>query len=158
MKKRLQMRKKVILKGTYCIIINLREISTIEVGKRGLITFKEGYYVYVGSALNSLKSRLKRHLSSNKKLFWHIDYLLASSKAEIVDIIFAVDEGKWECSLASGISKEGDEIKGFGCSDCACSSHLFFFDEIEKSIITCVNAFNKINLKPKVLDDLKLED
>ena len=107
------MTKKIILKGTYCIIIHLKEKTTIEVGKKGHITFKRGYYVYVGSALNSLKSRLKRHLSSNKKLFWHVDYLLASSNAKIIDIVFAVDEGKWECHLASKIANKGDSNTRF---------------------------------------------
>ena len=149
---------KIILKGTYCIIIHLRENSTLKVGKKGYITFKKGYYVYVGSALNSLTGRLKRHLSSNKKLFWHIDYLLASSNTKIIDMVFAVDEGKWECHLASEISKEGHEIVGFGSSDCKCNSHLFQFIEIEKSIKTCINAFKKIKLEPKRLDDLELKN
>ena len=54
--KRFEMTKK-ILKGTYCLIIHLRKDTSIEVGKRGLINFSKGYYVYVGSALNSLESR-----------------------------------------------------------------------------------------------------
>jgi Uri superfamily endonuclease len=61
--------KKTILKGTYCLIIQLRDDTIIEVGKKGSINFKKGYYVYVGSALNSLETRLKRHLSSKKKTF-----------------------------------------------------------------------------------------
>jgi len=77
------MTKKIILKGTYCLIIYLRKDTTIEIGKRGSINFRRGYYIYVGSALNSLESRLKRHLSHNKKLFWHVDYLLNSSNAGI---------------------------------------------------------------------------
>ena len=92
---------KKILKGTYCLIIHLSKDTTIEVGKRGSINFSKGYYVYVGSALNSLESRLKRHLSHNKKLFWHVDYLLESSNAVIDEIVFVVDENKWEC--VSGI-------------------------------------------------------
>ena len=141
--------KKVILKGTYCLIIHLSEDSTIEVGKKGFIDFKRGYYVYVGSALNSLESRLKRHLRLSKKLFWHVDYLLACNNTELVEIVFAVDDGKWECNLAGEISKKGDEILGFGCSDCKCSSHLFHFDEFEKSIETCFNSFKKLSLKPQ---------
>jgi len=148
------MTKKIILKGTYCLIIQLRDDAIIEVGKKGLIDFKMGYYVYVGSALNSLETRLKRHLSNNKKLFWHIDYLLNSSSAEIKEIVFAVNESKWECMLASKISSNGAEIHGFGCSDCKCESHLFRFDEIEVSIKTCLDAFKTLELEPKMLDDL----
>jgi Uri superfamily endonuclease len=151
------MTNKIVLKGTYCLIINLKIDTTIEVGKLGSINFKKGYYVYVGSALNSLESRLKRHLRSNKKIFWHVDYLLASSSADIDEIVFAVDDNKWECTLATEISDEGIEIPGFGCSDCKCSSHLFKFKNGETSIKTCLNAFKMFKLQPKMLNDLKLE-
>jgi Uri superfamily endonuclease len=147
--------KKVILKGTYCLIIHVNRDITLRVGKKlGSIIFDEGYYVYVGSALNSLESRLKRHLSDDKKLFWHVDYLLSSSDAELVEIVFAVDGSRWECVLASMIGMEGVEIRGFGCSDCKCISHLFKFDDLDKSIGVCVNSFKKLLLEPKKLDDL----
>lgn len=148
------MTKNVILKGTYCVIIHLKADNTIDVGKLGSINFKKGYYVYVGSALNSLESRLKRHLSSNKKLFWHVDYLLTNSNAEIDEIVFTVDDGKWECYLANEISKEGMPIKGFGCSDCKCSSHLYFFEEFGKPVDTCIMSLKNFKLIPKVLNDL----
>ncbi len=149
------MTKKVILKGTYCLIIYLRKDTTIEIGKRGSINFIRGYYVYVGSALNSLESRLKRHLSPDKKLFWHVDYLLNSPNAGIEEIVFAVDEGKWECALAAEVSKEGVEVWGFGSSDCKCSSHLFNFKELEESTAVCINSFKKISLESNKFDDLK---
>lgn len=144
------------LKGTYCLLIALKKDSKIMVGKIGRINFKSGYYVYTGSALNSLVSRLKRHLSSEKKVFWHIDYLLDSVDAEIVEIVFAVDSGKWECLLADQISENADlSVPKFGCSDCRCLSHLFFFNDIDESKDTCLNGFKKLDLKPKLLDDLK---
>jgi Uri superfamily endonuclease len=145
---------KNILKGTYCLIIQLRDDNVIEIGKKGPIKFNKGYYVYVGSALNSLETRLKRHLSNKKKLFWHVDYLLNCSSADIKEIVFAVNNGKWECIIASKISSNGVEIKGFGSSDCKCESHLFRFDEIEISIKTCCDAFKTLELEPKMLDDL----
>jgi len=153
-RKKVTMTKKTILKGTYCLIIQLKEDSTVEVGKRGSINFKKGYYVYIGSALNSLESRLKRHLRSDKKLFWHIDYLLASSNAEIDEIVFTVDDGKWECNLAYEISKGGSEVRSFGCSDCKCGSHLYYFDEFDKSVDICLKALNKFKLVSKMLHDL----
>jgi Uri superfamily endonuclease len=146
--------KKVILKGTYCLIIHVSSNMTVQVGKLGSFDFDEGFYVYVGSALNSLISRLSRHLSDDKKLFWHVDYLLAGSYAELVDIVFAVDEGKWECDIASEVGSFGVEIKGFGCSDCKCSSHLFKFDNLDGSVDVSVNSFKKLLLEPKKLDDL----
>lgn len=144
------------LKGTYCLVIELNRDSQISVGKLGRIHYKRGYYVYVGSALNSLKSRLKRHLSSDKKIFWHVDYLLDDSNAEIVEIVFAVDNGRWECKLGDMICAEADDrVPNFGCSDCKCRSHLFYFQELDKSIKTCVNSLKMMNLKPRLLDDLK---
>ena len=69
------------MKGCYCLIINLDKNSEIRIGRKlGKIKFKKGTYVYVGSAMNSLESRLKRHLSDEKKMHWHIDYLLKESK------------------------------------------------------------------------------
>ncbi len=148
------MTKKEMLRGTYCIIIHLKFDSLIKVGKLGLIDFKKGYYVYVGSALNSLESRLKRHLKDEKKLFWHVDYLLNSANAEIDEIVFAVDIGRWECCMAREISQNGTEITRFGCSDCKCTSHLFYFEDLEETIATCVNSFKKLSLNPKKLDEL----
>ncbi|MGZ7049923.1 MAG: GIY-YIG nuclease family protein, partial [Methanobacterium sp.] len=65
--------------ATYCLLINLNVDSEISVGKLGKLNFKKGFYVYVGSALNSIDARIKRHLKNDKKLFWHIDYLLTTS-------------------------------------------------------------------------------
>lgn len=144
------------LKGTYCLVVELKEDSQISVGKLGSVDFRKGYYVYVGSALNSLVSRLKRHLSSEKKIFWHVDYLLDNSSSKIVEIVFTVDSGKWECRLGDMISTEADgQVSNFGCSDCKCTSHLFYFEKLDKSIETCVDSLEIIGLKPRLLDDLK---
>lgn len=142
------MSKKTIYKGTYCLIIDLKNDSDIKVGSLGNINFKKGYYVYVGSALNSLESRLKRHLRDDKKIFWHVDYLLNDRSADLVDIVYAVDDGKWECSLASQISNTGSEIFRFGCSDCNCSSHLFRFDDLELTVLNCMDSYKNLSLTP----------
>ena len=70
------MPKKEPLKGTYCLLIHLKQDSKITIGKLGEKNFQKGYYIYVGSALNSLKTRIQRHLRKEKKIHWHIDYLL----------------------------------------------------------------------------------
>ena len=57
------------MKGCYCLIIEVDEDKTIQIGKKlGKIQFKKGFYVYVGSAMNSLYARINRHLSNDKKL------------------------------------------------------------------------------------------
>ena len=115
--------------------------KTIKVGKLGKIKFDNGHYVYVGSAMNSLEARLNRHLSDAKKTHWHVDYLL--KKAEITDIIY--NEGrKVECELSQYISANTDCIKGFGCSDCDCESHLYFFKNRKEAIECVENAYDSI--------------
>ncbi|WP_296804597.1 DUF123 domain-containing protein, partial [uncultured Methanobrevibacter sp.] len=57
------------MKGCYCLIIKLSNSSKIKIGKKlGEIDFTKGHYVYVGSAMNSLESRINRHLRDEKKL------------------------------------------------------------------------------------------
>ena len=75
--------------------------------------------------MNSLEARIKRHLSSEKKLHWHVDYLL--KKAKVIDVIYNVSSQKIECDLSQFISAKTVGINGFGCSDCECESHLYYF-------------------------------
>jgi len=115
------------MKGAYLLIINVNKPTTIRVGKLGKIKF-QGDYVYVGSAMTGLDKRIARHLkkSEEKKKFWHIDYLLASKNTRIIKVIKKPSLKKQECLIAREISKKAKEqIKGFGCSDCKCKSHLF---------------------------------
>lgn len=93
------------------------------VGKYGVIHFKKGYYVYIGSALNGLDQRIQRHLSQNKKIHWHIDYFLPYTK--IVHVFYKEGIRKEECKIARLFQKKFMSIPDFGCSDCCCKSHLF---------------------------------
>lgn len=131
------------MKGCYCLIIKLNKDTTIKIGKKlGKIDFNKGYYVYVGSAMNSLESRIKRHLSDEKKLHWHVDYLLR--KAEITDVIYNESKRKKECDLSQLISLKSEGIEDFGCSDCECESHLYYFKNRNEAIETVENAYNSI--------------
>lgn len=138
-----------VLKGTYCLLINLKSHSKITIGKLGTIDFKKGHYVYVGSALNSLNGRILRHLKEDKKLHWHIDYFLASANSEIEEVIYTVSDEKLECELARKIAERGSGISEFGCSDCKCESHLFFFKDHGDLELTCFKAFRKLDLELK---------
>ena len=122
------------MKGSYVLFIHLDLDKKIQIGKLGSIQFKKGWYVYVGSALNSLKPRIKRHLRKHKKIHWHIDYLL--EEASILDIYFKEGLEKIECDIASIFSHEVTEISSFGSSDCTCKSHLFYGgkDELQNII------------------------
>ncbi|MGZ7069104.1 MAG: GIY-YIG nuclease family protein [Methanobacterium sp.] len=132
--------------ATYCLLIKLNKKSIIKVGKFGKLNFKKGFYVYVGSALNSIDARIKRHLKNDKKLFWHIDYLLNTSNTSVKKVILERSGEKWECDVAGQISKKGIQITNFGSSDCKCDSHLFYFGNFKDAEECVLNAFNKFKL------------
>jgi len=111
------------MKGTYLLVMALRKDASILVGKHGFVHFQKGCYVYVGSALNGLDQRIQRHLRKQKKIHWHIDYLLPFT--EFVDIFYKENTQRDECTIAQEFEKNFTNIPGFGCSDCSCESHLF---------------------------------
>ncbi len=136
------------MKGSYCLIINQENDSEIEIGKRlRKINFDKGHYVYVGSAMNSLEARLNRHLSDEKKIHWHVDYLL--KQTEITDIIYNESTRKIECELSQYLSTKTDGIKDFGCSDCDCESHLYYFKNRDEAIEQVENAYKSIAMEFK---------
>ena len=57
------------MKGSYILVIELKEEKIIQIGKLGKIHFKKGFYVYIGSALNGLEQRITRHLIKEKTFF-----------------------------------------------------------------------------------------
>ena len=114
------------MKAVYVLIIQVENTTSIKVGSLGELVFQTGIYTYVGSAQTNLDQRIKRHLRKEKKLFWHIDYLLNSDKTKIKKIIIKEGIKKEECNLANIINIKGKAILKFCSSDCNCKSHLFF--------------------------------
>lgn len=115
------------MKGIYILLIKVFADSKIRIGALGNILFKKGLYAYVGSAMNGIEARVARHKRSEKRLHWHVDYLLASGNAKIVDVFVRESNKKDECGVARSIEKRAAGcVKGFGSSDCPrCKSHLF---------------------------------
>ena len=126
------------MKGSYILLMHLTKDTDIKIGKMGTITFKKGYYAYVGSGLNSLEARIKRHLRSEKKMHWHIDYFL--HEATIDHVFYKKGDVREECDLASLFSYQFSSILHFGCSDCKCKSHLFY--GTYNDFFTCINGLN----------------
>ena len=127
------------MKGSYVLLIKLTEEQTITAGSLKAIYFPRGYYAYVGSAMGGFKSRLNRHLKSNKKPHWHIDYLL--EKASISEIILCETNDRVECTIAQALNSQFDSIPGFGSSDCKCRSHLFFAtDKMKPTIVATLSS------------------
>ncbi len=112
------------MKGSYVLIIKVLRNKEIKIGKLGNIYFKRGFYAYVGSAMNGLEKRIERHLKLEKKMKWHIDYLLMH--AIIRDVFYKESDEKEECKIANYLIKKFEYVNKFGSSDCNCKSHLFF--------------------------------
>mgnify|MGYP001773815639 CR=1 FL=1 len=99
----------------------------MKVGKLGTFLFPAGKYVYTGSALNGLENRLARHLRKEKRLRWHIDYLLQHAQVEGI-LVVETDE-RLECELNRWVLSSPNArviVKGFGSSDCRCPAHLVY--------------------------------
>lgn len=114
--------------GTYILLLYLRKGERIGIGRLGTISFSRGWYAYVGSACGpgGLAARLTRHLRREKKLRWHIDYLRAVAEPRRIwfDATAVVLEHLWANAL---LDQNAVPIPGFGCTDCRCVSHLYYF-------------------------------
>jgi len=131
------------MKGIYCLIINIKKDINPKIGALGNILFIKGKYVYVGSAQNSIEKRVSRHFSKNKKIKWHIDYLLANPNVNLINAVYKKAGKEEECKIACLLNKLENPIKGFGCSDCRCYSHLFKLKSLSN--------LNKLNLKEFII-------
>jgi Uri superfamily endonuclease len=114
-------------RGTYVLVLKLTRASVASVGSLGRIRFESGYYAYVGSARRGMRSRLSRHLATEKRKRWHIDWL--TTHPNVVPIAVATTgRTGLECEIAGLLSaRAGALVRGFGCSDCKCESHLCYF-------------------------------
>ncbi|PNX47417.1 MAG: endonuclease [Thermoplasmata archaeon M11B2D] len=133
------------MKGAYLVVMKLDKDTLIQIGKRKVLGFTKGYYVYVGSALQGLNQRIRRHLRYEKKTHWHIDYLRPYT--EVVAIFYKENIVKEECTIAQALQEYFGSIPGFGCSDCSCESHLFFGSSQEISQVACA-----LGMKPYRLE------
>jgi sugar fermentation stimulation protein A len=115
-------------RGSYLVIFRLPKKKIIRVGSLGDLPLRGGYYTYVGSARRGLSARIERHRRLRKKSFWHIDDLSAQADFHAALPVRSADD--LECEMASALEdfSEGS-VPGFGSSDCACPSHLFWTRE-----------------------------
>ena len=114
--------------GTYALVLQSHSNETIQVGRWGQLDLHPGYYIYVGSAFGpgGVRARVSRHLRTEKRMHWHIDYLRANVTPVKVRVSYAGEhlEHEWAGILLA--QADTVPIQGFGCSDCGCFSHLFF--------------------------------
>jgi sugar fermentation stimulation protein A len=115
--------------GTYLLIMKNDRYFRKEIGALGEREFKPGYYLYVGSALQNLEQRVKRHRSIRKKIHWHIDRIVPEPMRLVkTHLIRRKERLETEIARKMGEISEG-MISGFGASDDANRSHLFYFSE-----------------------------
>lgn len=129
-------------KGTYTLIMQLKNEMRLKVGALGEVFFDEGYYAYTGSALAGF-SRVGRHkdvsTGKNRTRQWHIDYLLP-----YVEIVDTITSPRPECTVASEIDKRLARVPHFGCSDCRCPTHLHYAESLE-AMKKAVGSAHKAN-------------
>ena len=120
------------MKGSYFLVIKLEEEKTIRT-KGKTFELLPGYYVYVGSAMNSLEKRVRRHFSQEKKLHWHIDYLL--KEARLLRAYLIPSKERLEETLSVEVSKHGKPVPGFGAGDVKVNTNLYHFNEEPDGIL-----------------------
>jgi Uri superfamily endonuclease len=107
---------------SYQLQIRLAAPARLVIGKLGTFNFPAGYYVYTGSARRNMETRIARHLQREKRLRWHIDYLLACPESSVITV-----ERSDQPECVWNQQGEGQVlIPKFGASDCrqGCGSHL----------------------------------
>lgn len=111
--------------GTYILVMEVTRSKQVEVGSLGLVTFKKGFYAYVGSALGGLRRRVIRYLHGTGKPHWHVDYLLA--QAHLAELLLYPAPERLECTLSRALARYLEpRVPGFGASDCLCPTHLYY--------------------------------
>lgn len=106
----------------------------VKIGRLGKREFSRGFYVYTGSALNSLPSRISRHLRESKKKHWHIDHLLDAPGVRILGVAWKSNTGRIECQVSQRIgTRAAESEKSFGCGGCKCYSHLHYFSNLSEA-------------------------
>lgn len=125
------MKRESVKRGAYALVIRADKRTGVRIGRLGQLEFRRGFYAYVGSAMNSLPGRLSRYYTLSKNKHWHIDYLLHTPTFKPIGVAFKVTSRRIECKISQAVQQEAlSSIKGFGCSDCDCMSHLHFFVEV----------------------------
>lgn len=134
--------------GAYFLIAEVKQKELIlKIGGLGLVTFKKGFFCYVGSAMGkgstSLEKRVFRHVKTSfrpsgtdivlPKIHWHIDYFLADRAVTLVKIAMIPSQIKEECSIAQQIFslQPYNIVRDFGSSDCKCDGHLAYFKNLK---------------------------
>ena len=139
---------KTIKGGSYALWVRRNKGTGLQTGKKRSIYYPAGDYLYFGRAQKGLLKRLERHARVDKRLFWHIDYLLDDSGSRLLNSFILSADPEDECRAAAAVlnRRRCEAVAGFGNSDCkkGCLSHLVYFPrklsqkELEELLKTCL--------------------
>lgn len=108
---------------TYVLVLQKRTSSPVLLGKE-TVTMERGFYLYVGSAKRAMRARLARHLTKQKRLFWHVDYVTSCPDVTVKAIFFS---SRGECATLKEVIALGIPFgRRLGASDCTCPSHFIY--------------------------------
>jgi sugar fermentation stimulation protein A len=110
--------------GCYIIVLRLKRRRKLEVRNLGVIPFKKGYYLYVGSAKKELTRHMERYKRTSRDDHRQIDQL--SAIADLHAAIPIRTSKDLECELAGAVRAVSDwMVPRFGSTNCQCNGHLF---------------------------------
>ncbi len=110
--------------GAYLLLLKLSCDKRIRIGELGRIRFLRGHYVYVGSAMRGISSRVAWHRRADKRPRWHVDYL--RRRCDRLRAFRIPSARSQECEIAAALGRILEQgPPGFGSSDCHCLTHLF---------------------------------
>lgn len=148
-------------RGVYNLIIRFNRECAVRKVRGAVLLLEPGLYIYTGSARGSgstsLEQRVRRHLTRDKKQFWHIDRILHCRSAEVVAVVFAETRRDAECSVNAALTEDPHIStlgKWIGSSDCRCRSHFLIAKGSLRPLIFRVrHAYERVGLNPHVLKD-----
>lgn len=134
---------------SYQLQIHVHRDITLRVGRLGCCSFPSGYYVYTGSARKNLAARLSRHQGTEKRMRWHIDYLLSANDVELKGTTASsLAECEWNQAMPGRIV-----VPRFGATDCRhrCGSHLKYLGTANRQLDEGTDSGTR-RLRPADLD------
>lgn len=131
------------IKGLYLLLLHLEE-GYYNVGKLYTGVLPSGTYAYIGSAWGpgGLDTRVSRHLSANKRIHWHIDWLTSDTRCKLIGV-YLFPRVKGESEMYRILSKIGEcVILGFGSTDDRSSKcHLLLLKKSLKELEDVLQYF-----------------
>jgi Uri superfamily endonuclease len=152
--------------GVYTLVIRCSRRSRITVGRHLTLLLRRGWYLYSGSALGrgstSLEGRIGRHLTREKKHFWHIDRILSSDSTRVVLVVFAKTRSKMECKLNAALLSDSGirvPVRGVGSTDCRCESHFLMTRDSLRVLRQRVRScYARLGLRPRTLEGPRIAE